>query len=364
MLDIDRTEGSADHQCCDESVCDDVETASFSPKAGITSPYEIYPHVGSGNISRPRVYHSQSCTTPSKSSHGSPFPRPAPGRVSQYFVAGINSPLRSWVNGEHDLLLGSSARTLRSTHQLNSSLDVPSKGEGYIESHASNPLFSRPQHSLEKPKNDLLSRRSERVLFGENDFHHSPESSFVSRSSSGGITRTFSTPPSSEPPLTEAEDGELSSLQRHKSSVAQPFDIFLDPTFDINHGLESSPNHDALRPGANNGAQLAILSQSNHTLSPFTRSLEHFTVRSVPHHLIRPPKTSSKGSKTPPERQPVKAKRKRLFRLGGSRLGAVPPSNQTASQSSPSIPSEISEVDHYFSKANSPHPRQGGSLHN
>ena len=349
MLDIDRTECSVDHQFWDESLYG-AETTSFSPTDNITPSYQIYPTVGGGNLSRPRVYHSQSSKAPS-------FPRPASGRVSRYFVPGINGPLRSWINGEHDPLeLGSPTRPSRNPHQPNSSLAFPSRGEGRTESYTDNPFFSGSQDNPERPKNNQSS--SDRVSFGKNGFRRSPESSFLSRSSSGAITKTLSTPPSSEPPLTEAEDGELSGFRRRKSSAPQPFDISLDPTFDINHSLDSSPNHDALRPSANNTAQLAILSQSNHTLSPFTRSLEHFTVRSVPHHRRQPPKTSrSKGSNTPPERQPVKARRRRVFHLGNSKP-SVTLSSEGIPSFSPSVPSEISEVDHYFSKANSPHPRQ------
>ncbi|KAF8339093.1 uncharacterized protein EI90DRAFT_3279492 [Cantharellus anzutake] len=106
--------------------------------------------------------------------------------------------------------------------------------------------------------------------------------------------------------------------------------------------------------------------KSNHTLSPFTRSVEHFTVRSVPHHRQPLAKLSkTKGSNTPPERQPTKAKRKRTFHLGSSRLSVVTPSSPRSPSPvsfSPSAPSEISEVDHYFSTANSPHPRLRSSL--
>ncbi|TFK72052.1 hypothetical protein BDN72DRAFT_836845 [Pluteus cervinus] len=48
-------------------------------------------------------------------------------------------------------------------------------------------------------------------------------------------------------------------------------------------GFEHDPKKIILRPSLSNAThQLSTLSHSNHTLSPYTRSLEHFTVRSVP----------------------------------------------------------------------------------
>ncbi|KAF8914271.1 hypothetical protein CPB84DRAFT_1758864 [Gymnopilus junonius] len=85
-----------------------------------------------------------------------------------------------------------------------------------------------------------------------------------------------------------------------------------------------------LRPSLNSSSihKLSTLSTSNHTLSPYTRNLSHFTVRSVP------PRSASgssgglggvgiglgghvHGYGHGQEKAPVKAKRKRTYRLGG-----------------------------------------------
>ena len=105
-------------------------------------------------------------------------------------------------------------------------------------------------------------------------------------------------------------------------------------------------------------AKLTTLSHSNHTLSPYTRTLEHFTVRSVP-----PRDASTSGPASSVERQPVKARRKRLHRLRSSNKGKgksrqaepmvdedVIEESAPSSPGSPAPPSEFdaSEMDRYF----------------
>ena len=120
-----------------------------------------------------------------------------------------------------------------------------------------------------------------------------------------------------------------------------------------------------LRPSlmTNTIHHLSTLSHSNHTLSPYTRSLAHFTVRSVP---PRPLATALSS-----ERQPVKAKRKRTYRLGGNKQlpqksdsAAAPPNNHDRDLPatrfpSPTPPSEFdaSDMDRYFrSRDDAPPP--------
>jgi hypothetical protein len=77
---------------------------------------------------------------------------------------------------------------------------------------------------------------------------------------------------------------------------------------------------------------LAMLSHSNHTLSPYTRSLAHFAVRSGP---PRPPPV---GTHTAGAR---KAKRRRTYRLGG----AAPKPAPAHSADAPWSPLDASEFD-------------------
>ncbi|KAJ9118085.1 hypothetical protein QFC24_006357 [Naganishia onofrii] len=126
-----------------------------------------------------------------------------------------------------------------------------------------------------------------------------------------------------------------SRRSRRPSSVYRPF--FMN---------NSPPNAGATR--ANNGivlplndsvSQLATLSHSNHTLSPYARNHEHIAVRSFPHLLSRansmyvntavahphPHMSYHAGPPVPAGghggwtgEAKVKAKRKRIFRIGGT----------------------------------------------
>jgi len=98
-----------------------------------------------------------------------------------------------------------------------------------------------------------------------------------------------------------------------------------------------------LRPALNsNVSHLSVLSHSYHTLSPYTRSVEHFAVRSGP------PREDSQ----PLERPPPKARRKRMYKvgLGTNRLPVVDHMVDRRHTISPSPPSdcELSDREHYF----------------
>jgi distribution and morphology protein 34 len=113
------------------------------------------------------------------------------------------------------------------------------------------------------------------------------------------------------------------------------------------HTADSDPKI-ILRPSLNNTIhQLSTLSHSNHTLSPYTRSVEHFTVRSVPPRSVGP-----SGLSQGTERQPVKARRKRTYRLGRTKDTAQDSAADVPQPppSPPVPPSEFdaSDLDRYF----------------
>ena len=138
------------------------------------------------------------------------------------------------------------------------------------------------------------------------------------------------------------------------SSSAANLDPFHSGSPPPHHTLSEADPKIILRPTVNNTLhQLSTLSYSNHTLSPYTRSLEHFAVRSGPPRTL-----NASGVRAPPERRPVKAKRKRTYRIGGKpqpqpECNGHPPRTST---SSPVPPSEFdpSEIDRYFRSGDDP----------
>lgn len=358
----------------DESVVDSALDTD------VGTEYESIPAIGGGTITRPRILHSQSMMqtpmarfTPTLSSPSLGFGASRstlPSRTASGYFATSHSPLRyQWlrdVDGDQ-LELGASAQTYHPT-RANSSAPGPSRPRI---GHAQPP--GRSAYSRHAYDFSSTNISPEFASLGVTAHHPSPESSFRSYSSSGAITHSLSTPPSSEPHPLEPEinDSALTGgppdpfQRRRKGSISlsavHPFDddVLLDPTASISHELEASPSAmHRLRPGQNNAAHLSTLSYSNHTLSLFTRSLEHFTVRSGlhAHHRLTEAGGQASPAATAEPRAPVKAKRKRTFYVGGPKH--VPPigsphvvdSTNVSPPLSPSIPSE-SEVDHYFAAA-------------
>lgn len=335
--------------------------------------YETIPAIGGGVITRPRVLHAQSLgsgrpisplSTPSIV-FGSPRPT-IPSRVGSTYFLASQSPLRQLWIGDIDgdrMELGESAQTY-DPHRADSSAPGPSRPR-VIRALQSGLLYPG-QNDGYRPT-DI----SHEFLTPNTTQLHSPESSFRSYSSSGAVTRSLSTPTSSEPYLLEPKiddsafiEGPPDLFQRRRRgsisfSAVHPFDddVLLDPTASISHELEPSPSAiHPLRPGQNSTAHLSTLSHSNHTLSPFTRSLEHFTVRSGLHvrHRLDAVEGHPSPATTEP-RVPVKARRKRTFYIGGKKQAAKTPSLKFTASSPPSspplsagAPSAYSEVDHYF----------------
>jgi distribution and morphology protein 34 len=227
------------------------------------------------------------------------------------------------------------------------------------------PQITRPRSLFDVPTTAARTPgyRSGRAMSSDSMITH------LSRSSSG-MTQSITTPPSTDiPHLPDSYDESSSEGIFVKRSQADANPLSTCPTsysnFDTFHPSSSpsnvrdpisDPDPDpqiVLRPSLNNSIhQLSTLSHSNHTLSPYTRSLEHFTVRSVP------PRVAGAGlSSGGAERQPVKARRKRTYRFGGARKTQVESTTPTPealdippSPPSPIPPSEFdaSDMDRYF----------------
>ncbi|CUA70281.1 Mitochondrial distribution and morphology protein 34 [Ustilago maydis 521] [Rhizoctonia solani] len=276
--------------------------------------YETIPAVGGGTITRPK-------------SHGS-VALPPPKPTSLLFQSELGrgrkpyslhqSPLKQWVGHQEAL-----------RRQMGLGSDGPVTFPA-----TPSPLSRGP-----------LSRAGSNLRYEQHhDRRRGPASHFGSSAPTGsrssGVARTISTPPSSELP----PNGEEPVLNRKRSLSPS----MVSPTYsrEVMHYNNDDPNvvdpepEIVLRPGLNTTVtQLSALSQTNHTLSFFAPSVQGVTVRSVPR---RPP---GSVSATPhAERVPVKARRKRVYRVGkkqvdSSEQGSQPPLSPTTSQS---------EYEHYF----------------
>ncbi|GLB34141.1 putative component of the ERMES MDM complex [Lyophyllum shimeji] len=273
------------------------------------SEYETIPAVGGGTITRPRIYHSQSMIqsslsqgNASPSKHRSPLhsygtiipPRSGfttPGLVSQR-SSGMYASYFGGLSSAHSISGGlPTAPPLRSTpgrpvtpDSLETQPSGSSSGRGFS---TSTPPTEHPVHDDDgddyAPHHDPL--------------HHS---AIPVR------------PPPPRPPSTAPSSRRPSVSST--SNLEHPFPS-TSPNGLSNLSSSHASSHNPKIVLRNNSIhQLSTLSHSNHTLSPYTRDLQHFTVRSVP-----PRPAAPSGLASSLERQPVKAKRKRIFHLGGAK---------------------------------------------
>jgi len=299
--------------------------------------YETIPAVGGGTVTRPRVYHSQSM-----------IHLPAPGPVSssaQSIPPTLHTPSHGFTTPS--LHSGTSSTFAAGLHPH------PIHHTRYLSSHT---VTSAPASSSYFPTSYTPPLHRS---FTPDSLETQPSQS------SSGYGQTPSTPPTSDP----RDDDDAAIYIRHRRSS-----ISSVTTNNANANLDSafsSPPTNipdpkiVLRPSLNNSIhQLSTLSHSNHTLSPYTRSLEHFTVRSGPPRSAGVNSGGFGGS--PGERQqPVKARRKRTFHIGGGGgKGKVlqtgdergtetrpgPPSMPGPDMPHPYMPSEfdMGDMDRYF----------------
>ncbi|KAI0796235.1 hypothetical protein BC629DRAFT_1286604 [Irpex lacteus] len=296
--------------------------------------YETVPAVGGGTITRPRILHSHSQALSSPSRPGSRAPSRASSRPqsiarSQSYLTPSNFTPRhalpraysaipmsdrphSW-NGQYNPYFAGATPPWSGSHQYYDDLPTTS----------SPPPMNYVPH-LREP----IPRRM-----------GSPSSVRTRHSVSTDATHSVPTPPV---PSTDDEAGiHINRPRRSSFSSSTSLDRFGSPD------LTDEERKIVLKPSLNSVSRLFTLSHSNHTLSPYVRTLEHFTVRSVP------PRDSSSGSGHGGERQPTKAKRKRTFYLGG-KPNAKTPGNESTEASRPESPAPTSsefdtaDMDRYF----------------
>jgi mitochondrial distribution and morphology protein 34 len=314
--------------------------ASFSmtspSEAGEVQEYESVPAIGGGTITRPRVIHAHSqLLSPSESVSSRSRATPRPSRMIGG-VSGLNRSLpsapvieraQSWAGHYNPYFAG--ATPLYTT-----------PGPNY-ESDDHFPLH-HGRHNLDYPLTSSPPHSSAPSLEHPSNHQTSPSSNRTGNSLSSNATHSIVTPPN-----PRSENGEGIQIHRpRRTSFSSNLDRFGSPPDHLT--LSDHDSKIVLKPNLSSVSRLSMLSNSNHTLSPYTRTLEHFTVRSVP-----PRETTSSGSGSASERQPVKARRKRTFFLGkkpSSNPEPVAPAipSRLMSPEPPLSDFDASDMDRYF----------------
>ena len=305
---------------------------------------ESIPAVGGGTITRPRVYHSQSAiksplaplTSPAASLSGassSTYTRRSPSVTgsSRSIPLEVKSPWRG--------------QPMSSINEANEGEDGqynPYFGGAYNALHpmgtASRPRDGRSQSRSIVGSSTQTSSLAPSRLSMNSTPHTSPPSSFE--------MGTSPPKPRSMPVSSHRNAGRPRSLSPFKRDRGF---VLGSPSAESN--LDDDRD-DEIVVRNDTVSQLSALSHSNQTLSPYTRSLSHFTIRSVPHRPVQ----------AKPPNGTVQGRRKRIYRLGSTK----PPLDAAAAEgvdeklekkmrntSSPPPPSEFSDedVDHYFRHA-------------
>ncbi|KAI0284731.1 hypothetical protein BC826DRAFT_1055178 [Russula brevipes] len=274
--------------------------------------YETVPAVGGGTVMRPRVFHAHSQVHPMTSR---PASLASTSRLTQAALAQLpraDFPPRP--------------------HSLYNPYFPPL---GVLDQRARPPSVHTYQHyrdSFEAPTPPLYHSPPRRAV--------SPSSLYTHESSSHTQTHSVATPPSTEALLpTPRERTRRGSITSATVSAGTGADtdarIVLRPAL---HGALST---------------LATLVHSNHTLSPYTRSPSHFTVRSGP-----------RSAPPAPQPAPPRARRRRTHVLGAAAAKAqdggaareeVEADDDWVGAGSPSLSeSDAEDMDRYFRMRDEP----------
>ena len=291
------------------SFADSVSNTRPSTPSDHPQEYETVPAVGGGTVARPRVYLSHSQVhSPTGQAPVNPVPPPPYLRRSSsldYEAPRLRGPLPLPQPTLPSPLVDPQSGTfdLSHTRKRYSNPELP-------------PLAST---STTPPVLRLVNNHAPLPTPPPSDTHTDPGNTHRRRRS----------------------EDRRSSIS---SSIPDRFDT-TSPSLHGGFGPDPEPQI-VLRPSLNEHVfKLSTLTHSNHTLSPFTRSLEHFAVRSGP---PKAPLTSGVGGgpSDRPSQTKVKAKRKRIYRIGGKKEPEEPP--QPKFPPAPASDFDESDMDRYF----------------
>lgn len=325
-----------------------------------STEYETIPAVGGGTITRPRIYHSQSAiqTVPlSKSLSSLPTRSYSQTTLNMGLYhphrSGMMTPASNPYFPEYPpMSAGAGPSKLNPSFNSTAAASVPG-----IPHHAPLPksayhmggfnapgrprtpdsFESQPSRSSSGPTRTLSTDLTDHASY-EDPSALSSSASNAAADSATASSHIYMRHPLSERRMSVTSNTTTTSTNNNNNnnnSHNSP-DISLLSTSPSNvHSYDQQhqgPAKIVLRPTLNNSIhQLSTLSHSNHTLSPYTRDLSHFTVRSVPPRGVGVGVGAlGFGCAAMGEKAPVKAKRKRIYRVGGkkpepSRAGEAAP---------------------------------------
>ena len=233
------------------------------PSASIE--YETVPAVGGGTVTRPRVFHA----------HSQGYPRAPPSASLASTSRLTRAALEQLPHADRS----------RHTHSLYNPYFPPvHTADQFARAHS----MRTYRDSFEAPTPPLYHSPPRRAV--------SPSSLHTHESSSHTQTHSVPTPPS-----TEA----LMPVQRERMRRGSTTSMSVSATTG-GTGADTADPRIVLRPALHGAlSALASLEHSNHTLSPYTRSPSHFTVRSGP-----------RSAPPAPPHAPPRARRRRTHFLG------------------------------------------------
>ena len=330
---------------------------SFSPASSVyldrddrdvAVEYETVPAVGGGTITRPRVYHSQSAIQSQSSIHSASSTASKPALRNVLPNPSILSRTPSAASNSYN----ADATRIGGLHSATSSTfswRPTASGPMFSSFPAHRPLSpdsleSEPSRSSSGPTQTLSTDLTDPILHDEPPFRLSTSYTSSAATATSGI---YMRPPS---------ERRMSVTSTTSTTNAHAEFLSTSPSANDQDGPDTIGNPKiVLRSNSNNSSihQLSTLTHSNHTLSPYTRDLSHFTVRSVPPRNLNVTGQWISGFPfgIPGDRLPVKAKRKRTYRIGGRENELPRNENTRESKPTPALPPEldISEMDRYFS---------------
>ncbi|KAH8118633.1 hypothetical protein DFH11DRAFT_1502262 [Phellopilus nigrolimitatus] len=339
--DFDGTDGAGSFDVVDwdDAMTDIVDGRPMS-EINVTE-YESIPAVGGGTITRPRVYHASSLL---HSNAGTPSHSRAPSSA-QLTSPALQRLSQSLANVRQPSVLGPYRNRPSMPSSMRDSWDISSV-QGDLPYPEPKIAVNSQRTTVEDDLDDYPFENGNTADIPALTRH---ESVTTTQSSSSSVPSSSAVQLDASSTTAFERSGRRASVSSHLTSPFSTNSDSADP--------DGVVPKIVLRPGINNAiSQLSLLNRSNHTLSPYTRTLEHFTIRSVP-----PKALVARGNAAPADRQPVKAKRKRTYRLGGTPKGQdqtqqnIPVLQpETTGPTSPRSPLsaasdfDVSEIDRYF----------------